>query len=131
MSEHRPEGELYDWYHRALGLLERGDAAAAAHLLEHAARDDPGSRSIIEALARARFDSGDYRGAAATFQMLVEVAPDDDYAWFGWGLANSRLGDFEAAAEHLRVAVTLRPGGAGYEAALRQVTATLRFRTPS
>ena len=48
-----PAGEVYDWYTRGMQLLAAGDAAAAAQLLEHAARAEPDARSVREGLARA------------------------------------------------------------------------------
>ena len=48
-----PAGDVYDWYTRGMRLLAAGDAAAAAALLEHAARAEPASCSVREALARA------------------------------------------------------------------------------
>jgi hypothetical protein len=39
------------------------------------------------------------------------------------------LGDFESSAEHLALAVAMRPEVAHYQAALRQTRATLAART--
>jgi tetratricopeptide (TPR) repeat protein len=122
----RPGGEVYDWYRRGLSLLDAGDAAAAAQLLSHAAEAEPGSRSIREALARARFDSGQYAAARDAFRSLVEDRPDDDYAHFGFGLSSWRLGDLQTARQHLVLAATMRPSAAHYGSALRQVVATLQ-----
>jgi len=49
-----PDGDAYSWYRRGLDLLSRGSAAAAAQLLQRAAEAEPGSRSVLEALGRAR-----------------------------------------------------------------------------
>ncbi len=54
--------------------------------------------------------------------------PADDYAQFGWGVAAARLGDFETSAEHLALAVAMRPEADHYRAALRQTRATLAAR---
>ncbi len=82
-----PHGDPYTWYQRGLELLGRGSAAAAAQLLERAAEAEPGSRSVLEALARAQFDTRRYADAAQTFRQIVEASPTDDYAQFGLGLA--------------------------------------------
>ena len=71
-----PSGDVYDWYTRGVELLRARNPAAAAALLEHAARAEPGSRSVREALARAQFDSGQFQLARDNFAAIVaEKAP--------------------------------------------------------
>jgi len=127
-EQRTPSGDVYDWYVRGLDLLSRGEPAAAAQVLGHAAAAEPGSRSIREALSRAHFDSGRYAEALENFRVLVEGRPDDDYAHFGLGLAAQRLGDLETAAEHLALAAAMRPELRHYGDALRGVRATRRAR---
>jgi tetratricopeptide (TPR) repeat protein len=122
-------GDTYDLYRRGLDLLGRGSAAAAAQLLERAAAAEPQSRSVLEGLARAQFDAGQYAAAAGNFRRIVEASPTDDYAQFGLGLALARTGDPAAAAEHLALAVAMQPDRRHYAEALRSVRATLRART--
>jgi tetratricopeptide (TPR) repeat protein len=119
--------DTYALYRRGLDLLGRGSAAAAAQLLERAAAAEPGSRSVLEALARAQFDAGRYTAAAGSFRQIVEASPSDDYAQFGLGLALARAGNPRAAAEHLALAAAMRPDLRHYTDALRDVRATLRF----
>lgn len=123
-----PAGDTYDWYRRGLGLLESGDAAAAAQLLAHAEAEEPESASIREALARALFDARRYDEAAVAFGRLVGAHPGDDYARFGLGLSLARLRRFEEAVEHLALAAAMRPDRSEYRQALRDARATLRFR---
>jgi Flp pilus assembly protein TadD len=123
-------GDTYEIYQRGLELLGRGSAAAAAQLLERAAAAEPGSRSVLEALARAQFDAGRYAAAAGSFRRIVEASPSDDYAQFGLGLALARTGDPGGAAEHLALAAAMRPEARHYTAALHGVRATLRARGP-
>lgn len=123
-----PSGDVVDWYHRGLVLLERGDAAAAAQVLGHAHAHEPQAASVREALARALFDARRYDEAAQAFRELAADNPDDDYARFGLGLALWRLGTLELAAEQLSLAVAMRPDRATAVAALGQVQATLRAR---
>jgi tetratricopeptide (TPR) repeat protein len=118
-----PVGDVYDWYTRGMALLGAGDAAAAAALLEHAARAEPGSCSIREALARALFDSGDYTRAREAFRNNVEDSPADDYAHFGLGLSHARMSELDQAVEHLAIAVALRPDNHHYATALRSARA--------
>ncbi|MEP7025146.1 MAG: tetratricopeptide repeat protein [Actinomycetota bacterium] len=120
--------DSYDLYQRGLDLLGRGSAAAAAQLLERAAAAEPGTRSVLEALARAQFDARRYTDAADSFRQIVEASPSDDYAQFGLGLALARSGDPRAAAEHLALAAAMRPDLRHYTDALRGVRATIRAR---
>jgi tetratricopeptide (TPR) repeat protein len=103
-----PHGDVYTWYQRGLELLGRGSPAAAAQLLERAAEAEPGSRSVLEALARAQFDTRRYDEAAATFRRIVEASPSDDYAQFGLGLA---LAGRIAALHEGRIQAGNEPGG--------------------
>jgi Flp pilus assembly protein TadD len=118
-----PDGGVYEWYQRGLHLLGNRDPAAAAMLLSRAAEAEPGSRSVREALARAQYDAGWYHEAMASFTELIAVNPTDDYAQFGLGLAASRAGELGLAAEHLALAVAMRPDLGHYARALRGVRA--------
>jgi Flp pilus assembly protein TadD len=120
--------DTHQLYKRGLDLLGRGSPAAAAQLLERAAAAEPRSRSVLEALARAQFDTGQYAAAAGNFRLIVEASPTDDYAQFGLGLALARTGDPGAAAEHLALAAAMAPHQRHYADALRSVRATLRAR---
>jgi len=121
--------DTYALYRRGLDLLGRGSPAAAAQLLERAAAAEPDSRSILEALGRAQFDTRRYEAAVGSFRRIVEASPTDDYAQFGLGLALARTGDHGAAAEHLALAAAMRPDLRHYTEALRSVRATLRARS--
>ncbi|MEU9044371.1 MULTISPECIES: tetratricopeptide repeat protein [unclassified Kitasatospora] len=124
-----PTGDVYDWFRRGARLLAQGHPAAAEQLLARAVAAEPHSRSIREALARAQFDAGSYAAALENFRAVALADPADDYAQFGWGVAAARLGDFETSAEHLALAVAMRPETDHYRAALRQTRATLAART--
>lgn len=123
-----PAGDAYDWFRRGTALLEGGHPAAAAELLAWAAQEEPTAQSIREALARALFDARRFEDAAREFAIVAGLAPDDDYAQFGLGLALWRLREFPRAADHLAMAVVMRPDRTEYAAALRQVRATLAAR---
>jgi tetratricopeptide (TPR) repeat protein len=123
-----PAGDAYDWYRRGTSLLESGNPAAAAELLARAAAEEPTAHSIREAWARALFDARRFDEAAREFGLLVELAPDDDYAQFGLGMALWRLRRFPQAADHLAMAAVMRPDRPEYANALRQVRATLAAR---
>jgi Flp pilus assembly protein TadD len=123
MEPAHPEGGVYEWYQRGVQLLANGHPAAAATLLARASDVEPGSRSILEALGRAQYDAGRYAESMAAFTALVAVSPTDDYAHFGLGLAASRAGELPLAAEHLALAVAMRPELGHYARALRGVRA--------
>lgn len=127
--EHGDGLGTYEWLQRGLGLLEGGHAAAAATVLERVAADEPRSASVLEALARAQFTAGRPGAAVKTFERLAEVAPDSDYARFGYGLSLRRLGKLPQAAEQLALAVAMRPQRAEYVEALARVRAVLAPRT--
>ena len=128
MGQAEPGGDVYDWYTRGLDLLTTGSPAAAVQLLQRAADAEPASRSVREALARAQFGARRYAEAADNFRSIVEDNPSEDYALFGLGLALIRLGDFEAAVEHLALAAAMRPDNKDYARVLRQARATLAAR---
>ena len=123
-----PQDDPHAWYQRGLELLSRGSPAAAAQILERAARAEPGSRSVREALARAQFDARRYSEAADNFRLIVEASPADDYAHFGLGLSLARSGDPASAAEYLALAAAMRPDAQHYIRALLAVRATLHSR---
>jgi Flp pilus assembly protein TadD len=127
-SDGGPAGEVYDWYTRAVELLEGGNPEAAAELLAHARAREPESASVLEALARASFDAGRYGEAASLFAQLSDGSPDNDYAHFGLGLSRMRLGDHAGAIDQLAMAAAMRPGRKDYDQALREARATIRFR---
>jgi Flp pilus assembly protein TadD len=119
----------YEWYQRGLALLETGDVHAAANLLEQAAADEPGKSSIHEALARAYFRSRRFSLALEQFNMVIELSPANDYAYFGLGLSLDRLGRVEEAVGQLRMANVMRPGNSDYETALAKSEARLAGRS--
>ncbi len=123
MSESPPEGGVYEWFQRGVQLLRDRNPAAAATVLARAATAEPDSRSILEALARAQYDAGRYQEAVISFTALTALSPTDDYAHFGLGLAASRAGELRTAAEHLALAVAMRPEAGHYARALRGVRA--------
>ena len=120
-----PRGEAYDWFQRAIELVDAGSPHPAIELLKRVVSDEPESRSVREALARAQFDAGMYAEARDTFEWIINVNPADDYAQFGLGLSAARTGDLGKAVEHLALAAAMRPDISHYAQALRGARATL------
>ena len=117
-----------DGHESAYELLQRGQSllrdrhhAQAAVVLERAARLEPGKASILEALGRAYFNSGQHEGARATFEALLDIDPSAPYAQFALGQSLKKLGREREAWVHLRLAVALSPGTPLYRQALARV----------
>jgi tetratricopeptide (TPR) repeat protein len=111
----------YDLLQRGQALLDRRHYAQAAIVLERADRLEPRKGSILEALGRAYFNSGQAERARATFGALLDVDPSSHYAHFGLGQSLKRLGRREEAGTHLRLAVALSPGTSLYRDALSRL----------
>lgn len=125
---HEPSDEVYQWYKRALDLLESGNPHAALLLIDRIMSVEPQSASIMEMYARALFDTSDFRAAAMAFDVLIQLQPDNDYAHFGKGLCLWRMQQFVQARDELGMASAMRPDRLEYAHAFGQVKATLRAR---
>jgi tetratricopeptide (TPR) repeat protein len=109
----------------AYSLLQRGHElmrmrhhAQAAIVLARAARAEPGKGSILEALGRAYYNSGQHDLSRETFEALLEVDPSAHYAHYALGQSLKQLGRVKEARTHLRLAVALAPASALYRGAL-------------
>jgi Flp pilus assembly protein TadD len=112
----------------AYALLQRGTElmrmrhhAQAAIVLERAARLEPGKGSILEALGRAYYNSGQHDRSRETFQQLLEVDPSAHYAHYALGQSFKQLGRPREARTHLRLAVALAPSSPLYRGALQRL----------
>jgi len=111
----------YALFQRGHELLRRRHHAQAAVVLERARKLEPRRGSIVEALGRAYYNSGDYERAAEAFGRLVEIDPIAAYGHFGLGLSLKRLGRSDRARGHLRLAVAMAPDSELYRHALRRL----------
>jgi tetratricopeptide (TPR) repeat protein len=111
----------YELLQRGQGLLRKRHHAQAAVVLERAARLEPGKASILEALGRAYFNSGQHDRSRATFEALLEIDPSSHYAQFALGQSLKKLGREREAWVHLRLAVALSPGTPLYRQALARI----------
>ena len=66
--------------------------AQAAVLLERAQRLEPGKGSIVEALARARYNSGQHPLAVDAFEELLAIDPSSAYGHYGLGQSLKQVG---------------------------------------
>jgi len=90
-------------------------------VLERAARLEPGRGSIVEALGRAYYNSGQHRAAAVAFEELLTIDPSNPYAHYGLGQSCKQLGRTGEARTHLRLAVALAPDSRLYRRALERL----------
>jgi Flp pilus assembly protein TadD len=111
----------YGLLQRAKAMLKRRHYAQAAVLLGRADRLEPGKGSIVEALARACYNSGQHESAADSFRELIEIDPTSAYGHFGLGQSLKHLGQNDDARVHLRLAVALAPDSSLYRNALTRL----------
>ena len=116
-----PAESAYELLQRGRTLLDGRHHAQAAIVLQRADRVEPGKASILEALGRAYFNSGQHEPARATFERLLELDPSEHYAHYAIGESLKRLGRRDEAGTHLRLAVALSPGSRLYRDALARL----------
>ena len=111
----------YDLLQRGEELLRRHHHAQAAIVLERANRLEPHRQSILEALGRAYFNSGQPDLSRRTFTELLELEPSAHYAHYALGQSLKRLGRPSEARTHLKLAVALSPRTPLYRQALARL----------
>jgi tetratricopeptide (TPR) repeat protein len=111
----------YELLQRGHELLKKRHYAAAAIVLERAARIEPGKASILEALGRAFYNSGQHERSRETFADLLEIDPSAHYAHYALGQSLKQLGRTKQARTHLKLAVALSPTSKLYSAALARL----------
>ncbi len=129
-----PPGEresAYELLQRGQALLRDRHHAQAATVLARAARLEPRKGSILEALGRAYYNSGQHQRSAETFAMLIEVDPSAHYAHYALGQSLKQLGQLKRARTHLRLACALSPTTALYRGALDRLPPLADERKPS
>jgi Flp pilus assembly protein TadD len=117
-----PEHEsVYSLLQRGHELMRSRHHAQAAIVLERAARAEPGKGSILEALGRAFYNSGQHDRSRQTFEELLEIDPSAHYAHYALGQSLKQLRRTREARTHLKLAVALSPGSSLYRSALNRV----------
>ena len=111
----------YELLQRGNDLLTQRHFAQAAIVLERADREEPGKASILEALGRAYYNSGQHDRSREAFERLLEIDPSAHYAHFALGQSLKQLGRRSEARTHLRLAVALSPTTNVYAAALARL----------
>ena len=116
-----PRESVYGLLQRGHDLIKGRHHAQAATVLERAAQLEPGMGSILEALGRACYNSGQHARSADAFERLLEVDPSAHYAHYALGQSLKQLGRLREARTHLRLAVALSPNSRLYGAALARL----------
>ena len=111
----------YELLQRGSALLKQRHFAQAATVLERADREEPRKGSILEALGRAYYNSGQHERSRATFEVLLDIDPSAHYAHFALGQSLKQLAQPDAARTHLRLAVALSPTSKVYAGALARL----------
>jgi len=111
----------YELLQRGQALLKQRHFAQAATVLERADREEPDKASILEALGRAYYNSGQHDRSRATFERVLELDPSAHYAHFALGQSLKQLGRRAEARTHLRLAVALSPTSKIYSGALARL----------
>ncbi|HEV8488428.1 MAG TPA: tetratricopeptide repeat protein [Candidatus Limnocylindrales bacterium] len=131
-AEAEPEHEsAYALLQRGQELMRRRHHAQAAIVLERASRAEPGKGSILEALGRAYYNSGQHELSRETFESLLEVDPSAHYAHYALGQSLKQLGRRREARTHLRLAVALSPASKLYQGALARLGEALDKPDPT
>ena len=111
----------YELLQRGQDLLIQRHFAQAAVVLERADREEAGKASILEALGRAYYNSGQHDRSRITFERLLELDPSAHYAHFALGQSLKQLGRRDEARTHLKMAVALSPDSTTYAGALARL----------
>ena len=113
--------ETFDLFQQGRTHLKRGMAAQATVALEKAKAREPNKASIREALGIAYFRIHRWEEAEGEFRAVLELAPTDDYAHYALGRCLEKQGRAQEANGHYKLANSLRPGKADYEARIREL----------
>lgn len=111
----------YELLQRGKELLQTGNPAQAAVVLERAKRVYPHKGSIREALGQAYYNYSQYHLAKEEFKKAIEIDPTNHYAHFGLGLCLQKLGKRNRALRHLKLALSMEPDSKDYQKALQSV----------
>lgn len=118
----------YSLFIRGTELLESGNPAQAAVLLEKAVALEPDKASIRESLGRAYYNYGEYRLAEVHFKEAVNLHPSDDFAHFCLALCYQRAGRIVTALGHIKLALAMSPDSKNYRSLLSRLESRLALR---
>jgi len=113
--------ETFDLFQQGRAHLKKGRAAQATVALEKAKRREPEKASIREALGIAYLRIQRWEEAESEFRAMLELAPADDFAHYALGRSLEKQGKAHEANGHYKLAASLRPGEAHYEARIKDL----------
>ena len=113
--------DTYELFQQGKTLLDEGRAAQATVALEKAKRREPEKASIREALGIAYLRIQRWEEAESEFRAMLELAPADDFAHYALGRSLEKQGKAHEANGHYKLAASLRPGEAHYEARIKDL----------
>jgi DNA-binding winged helix-turn-helix (wHTH) protein/Tfp pilus assembly protein PilF len=110
--------EWYSWY-----LFYHHDQHGALTQMEQARNLDPLSPIINFALANQLFFARRYEEASEQWHQAITIDPTTEIAFYGAGLADEQLGDYQLATREFRKALALSPNDPDTMGALAYVLA--------
>ena len=108
--------DAYTYFQQGREHLKKGMAAQATVSLEKAKRLEPEKASIREALAIAYYRIKRWDAAEEEFRVMLELSPVNDYAHYWLGRCLEKQGRADEAGRHFKLARSLSPGSAQYQA---------------
>lgn len=105
----------YELFQKGVALLESGNPAQAALILEKAFELEPGKGSICEALGRAYYNYGRFDNARVNFSRAIKIDPTNHYAHFGLALCLEQLGFHQRSLGHIKLARAMSPVNEDYK----------------
>lgn len=111
--------DVYVWRFISLNQLHRYSEAMES--IETAAKLDPTAPTILYNIGFERSKRGDFDGARAEFEKLVELRPDNPLGYRGLADAAFRKGRFALSLEQWEIAGRLSPEAGQYQSSYRDV----------
>ena len=102
--------ETYETFNRARMFMELGDPIYAARVLETVVNEETETRSMIELLGRAYFDSAQLNKAEQAFRRLIELDPVDNWAHIALARTLERQNRHGEAATYRRMYAVMSGG---------------------
>lgn len=137
LSEFFSPDKIYPYYQQALAYGLSGDNRRKASVLKYvnnASKDVPMYNEACYELGRAQMETGDNKGAEATFTALKKSSGDKTWrarATIGLGMAHRNRNNYEAALSSYKEVVSMMPGSQYAEEAMLAIESIYqRLRQP-
>lgn len=110
---------------RAETLLQKDQAAQAESFLSNIVQAQPDFAEAWNRRAVLRYTQADYWGAIADCQQVIQLVPHHFGALHGLGLCHSAVGNYTAAIQAFRQALTVQPYALANQRMILECTAKL------